>query len=103
MNESIGATASTDKTAAYTLVQADYMVTGNTTSGAFTFTLPTAVGRTGQEFIIMKVDASANVLTVGTTSSQTINGSTTYTGLTGQWKYVHVKSTGTGYYVIASN
>lgn len=64
------------KTANYTLTSLDKMILGDTTAGDRTMTLPTAVGRIGQGFTIKKI-ASANTLTVATTSSQTVDGSTT--------------------------
>lgn len=47
-------------------------VYGNTSGGAFTITLPTAVGRQGKKYIIDKGDTSASLLSIATTSSQTI-------------------------------
>lgn len=44
-------------------------------TGTFTVTLPTAVGRAGQIYTIK--NASTGVITIATTSSQTIDGSTT--------------------------
>jgi hypothetical protein len=52
------------KTAAYTATDADYCIFGDTTGGAFTITLPTAVGRTDKEFVIKQI-GSATALTVG--------------------------------------
>lgn len=90
------------KTAAYTIVANDYIITGNATTATFQITLPTAVGRQGQSYIIKKVDSSANAVTVGTTSSQTIDGSTTYS-LAAQYKYVSVVSDGSNWIVISNN
>lgn len=64
------------KTANYTLTSLDKTVLADTTSGDKTMTLPTAVGRLGRRFTVKKI-VSANVLTIATTSSQTIDGSTT--------------------------
>ncbi len=46
----------------------------NASSGVRTLTLPTAVGRAGKEYVAKKTDASANVVAVQTTPSQTIDG-----------------------------
>jgi hypothetical protein len=46
----------------------------NASGGTVTRTLPTAVGRAGKSFKIKKVDTSANVVAVATTSSQTVDG-----------------------------
>lgn len=62
------------KTGTYTIVAAtDYCI--NCTSGTFTVTLPTAVGIAGQEFVIK--NSGTGVITVATTSSQTIDGALT--------------------------
>lgn len=60
----------------YTALLTDELVLADTTSAAFTVTLPTAVGIGGKEFIIKCI--GAKTLTVGTTSSQTIDGALTY-------------------------
>ncbi len=65
-----------------------------------TITLPTAVGITGRCYTI-KLTASGTG-TVGTTSSQTIDGSTTYS-LSAQYKYVTVQSTGSNWIITANN
>jgi hypothetical protein len=70
------------KTANYTLTTTDYLV--NCTSGTFTLTLPTAVGVAGQVYQLK--NSGAGVITLNTTSSQTIDGnaSGTLTATTGQ-------------------
>jgi len=60
------------KTAAYTLTTADGVILGDATGGTFALTLPTAVGNTGVVFQLTKKDISANIVTVNTTSAQTI-------------------------------
>lgn len=68
------------KTANYTLTTNDKLVLADAAGGAFTLTLPTAVGNTGIEFIIKRIDAAlTNLVTIATTSSQTIDGKTTVT------------------------
>lgn len=63
------------KTAIYTLTSADYIV--DCTANTFTITLPTAVGRQGMTFIVK--NSGTGVITIATTSSQTIDGSSTQT------------------------
>lgn len=58
------------KTSNYTVTTSDYYI--NCTSGTFTVTLPTAVGIAGQTFIVF--NSGAGIITMGSTSSQTING-----------------------------
>jgi hypothetical protein len=59
-----------NKTANYTLTGNDYYI--KVTADA-TITLPTAVGRAGQRYVIRAIGAGVDV-TMGSTSSQTING-----------------------------
>lgn len=67
----------TTKTTTYTVTLNDYSVIGDATSGAFTITLPTAVGITGRIYMFKKSDASANAVTIACNGSETINGSAT--------------------------
>lgn len=60
------------KTANYTISATDYMI--NCTANTFTLTLPTAVGKTGQVYVIK--NSGTGVVTIATTSSQTIDGLT---------------------------
>jgi hypothetical protein len=67
------------KTSTYSITNNDYTV--DCTSGTFTVTLPTAVGITGHEFII--VNSGSGTITIATTSSQTFkNINSTPTSLT---------------------
>lgn len=88
----------TPQSSKYAVKTSDYLI--NATSGTFTVTLPTAVGCDGKHYII-KNSGSGNI-TVATTSSQTIDGSTTYS-LATQYKYVHVVSDGTNWIIIGNN
>lgn len=65
-------------TVAYTLVNSDHVILADPTSAAFTVTLPTAVGYFGR-FTITYTGSSNNLVTVATTSSQTIDGAATVT------------------------
>jgi hypothetical protein len=80
------------KSSAYTMGALDdtVVVTGTTT-----ITLPSAVDIGGRLYTIVNV--GANVVTVATTSSQDINGATTYL-LTTQYSAVTVQSNGTQWY-----
>lgn len=86
------------KTATYTAAQSDNTI--DATSGTFTITLPTAVGIKGKIYTIK--NSGAGVITVGTTSSQTIDGSTTYS-LATQYKYVTIQSNNANWIVTANN
>jgi hypothetical protein len=83
----------------HTLTALDSTVFANGSSGAFTLTLPSAVGITGKIYTIKKIDSTANVITVAATSNQTIDGATTYL-LSKQWEYVSIQSNGTNWMVI---
>jgi hypothetical protein len=72
----------------------DYQI--EATSGTFTVTLPTATTITGQEFSIK--NSGTGVITVATTSSQTIDGSLTQT-LT-QYDNLVVMSNGTNWIIV---
>ncbi len=86
------------KTANYTATSEDYTI--DFTTNTDTLTLPTAVGRTGEVYTI-KVTANTTGRVV-TTSSQTIDGATSY-NLTAQYKFVTVQSNGANWIVIANN
>jgi hypothetical protein len=88
----------TAKTTSYTLTDADYTI--EVTATGQTMTLPSAIGVSGREYMI-KLTASGTG-TVATTSSQTIDGSSTYS-LSAQYKYVKVKSNGVNWLIIGNN
>lgn len=93
-------TAYVAKTALYTLTAADHTV--EVTSGTHTQTLPTAVGITGQIFVI--TNSGSGTVTVGTTSSQTfVNVVATPTTLTlAQFNTVIVQSNGANWLRLTS-
>lgn len=63
----------------YTITQNDYIIEYTSLTTGRTVTLPTAVGITGQEYIIKDGTggAATNNITIATTSAQTIDGSST--------------------------
>lgn len=98
------ATAYVSKSANYTLNNNDLFTNFDCTTGAFTATLPTAVGCKGRIYEVRKTDNSTNVLSVATTSSQTINstyyGSSTSYVLYNQNEVLQLKSDGANWMVI---
>lgn len=68
-------------------------------AGGITLTLPSAVGRSGAIFDIVKVDAGAGAVTVDGNGAETINGATTYS-LSNQWDSVTIISDGTNWVVL---
>jgi len=91
----------TTKTSAYTLTTLDYTVLGNATTASFSLTLPTSVGATGQVYIIKKVDSTANTVTILTTSSQTIDGSSSKV-LSYQYDGFQLQSDGANWMIIGN-
>ena len=83
-----------EKTTTYSVGSTDHTI--NCTSGTFTVTLPTAVGITGRLYIIK--NTGAGTITLATTSSQTIDGSTTQTILTN--KTYKIQSTGANWIIL---
>jgi len=83
--------------------------TGNTTAGindnflvftgtsAATLTLPTAAGITGREYWIKNASSNSSTLTIATTSSQTVDGLSSWT-LTQQNKAIRLVSNGSNWY-----
>lgn len=97
INESVTAV----KTNTYSILTTDSLVLVDGTTNAFTATLPTAVGVTGKKYTIKRVDMTLNkAVTVGTTSSQTIDGLTTRI-LGTQYEQVTVVSDGTNWQITA--
>lgn len=70
----------------------------DTTSGIFTITLPTAVGNPGLAYTIKKIN-QGNDLTINTTSSQTIDGSTSIV-LKVQYTSLDIISNGTNWFIL---
>lgn len=91
--------AYTPVTSTYAVLYTDEVVTCDATGGAFTATLPTAVGHEKKVFTIKRLNSGANAVTVGTTSSQTIDGSTTYS-LSAQYASITVISDGANWHII---
>lgn len=77
-----------------------YSVT--TGSSTITATLPTAVGISGQVIVVKKVDSGSGLVSIATTSAQTIDGNSTYQ-LTNQWQFIWVMSDGSNWQIISGN
>lgn len=84
-------------TTTYTALLSDYLIKGDTTGGAFTISLPTAVGNSGKEYIIKNMGTSN--LTIDPNSSQLIDGVATKT-ITNKYTSVNFVSDGTGWLTI---
>jgi hypothetical protein len=88
-------TAETAVTTTFSMTVNSNTVLANATSAAFTVTLPTPTA--GLHATIIKTDVSANLVTVATPSG-TINGASTYTALTAQYKSAMFVSDGTNWF-----
>ena len=96
------ATPISTKSTSYTLTISDSVILANAAAGNIVMTLPTAVGINGREYYIKKTDTALNTVTINTTSSQTIDGETSYL-LTTQWEYIKIVSNGSNWVIIGSN
>jgi hypothetical protein len=95
----VGVTNSyTAQTSTYSILTTDDVVTGDTSGGGFTVTLPAASGGT-KVYTIQKTDSSFNALTVGKTGGDTIAGGSTTT-LNTQNESIRVISDGVSNWVI---
>jgi hypothetical protein len=78
----------------------DEIILGNAAGGAFTITLPDAtLVAKNRPYTIKRINAGVNFVTVGTTSSQTIDGATTY-DLTQQWQSINIVSDGSNWMIL---
>ncbi len=99
------ATATKRVNASYTATVDDRVLLADAASGGITVTLPATTGINGREYIIKKIDASANAVTITGTSGETIDGQPTLV-LTGQWQSVLLvasSSSPVGWLILALN
>jgi hypothetical protein len=82
-----------------TLDATHHTVKVDATGGARTITLPAAAASAGVVYIIKKIDASANTVTVDGNASETIDGATTYV-LSVQYAAVKIHCDGSSWWVI---
>ena len=88
--------AITNVSTTYAVLATDYTV--NCTSGTFTVTLPTAVGADGQIYNIK--NSGTGVITLATTSAQTIDGNATATLTLTQYENLQVQSNGANWIIL---
>lgn len=92
----LGAAVAT-RTAGGTVPTSTFFERLDTTSGAFTRTLPPAASVAGQIMVFKKVDSSGNLATLAAAGGELIDGAATYTGLSAQYNTVRVFANGTGW------
>ncbi len=87
------------KTSNYTIVGADNVIICDASGGAFTVTLPTAVGRGGKVYNIKKIDSTSNIVRVSGDGTETIDDGTT-ADLTVQYEAITIISDGTEWWIL---
>jgi hypothetical protein len=91
----------TTKTTSYTATANDYTIVCNN-AGAITITLPAASGATGRVYVIKKISAALNNVTIDPNASETIDGGATRV-LTVQYESVMIQCDGTSWYILSKN
>jgi hypothetical protein len=76
------------------------LVTAGTTG--VTITLPTAIGIQGVAYYIKKIDSAAGVVTINTSSAQTMDGNPSYT-LLNQYQFIVLVSDNSNWHIISRN
>ena len=87
------------KTANYTVLVGDgddVIIFADATAASFTITLYTAVGNSGRKVRVVKIDSTANTVTIDPNGSQTWNGATTKV-LSAQWDTTNGVSDGSNW------
>lgn len=87
-------------TAAGNMLATDNTVLANTTSGAFTLTLPSPTGISGRIYTIKKVGGGlTRALTISPAGSETIDGGSSFI-IYNDWTFVSLQTDGTNWYII---
>lgn len=92
------------KTSAYVVTTTDgddVLILVDATAGAVTITLYAVAGNAGKRVTVMKVDSSANTVTIDGNGSETINGATTLT-LANQYELAALETNGSAWYARVS-
>lgn len=77
----------------------DHAAFFTTAASAINCYLPTAIGKSGREYIIKKIDNGAGTVIITPPGGQTIDGAASYT-LTTQYQFVKLVSNGSNWFVI---
>lgn len=91
------------KTGSYTIIDKDFMILADATSGGFTITLPAAggTGITKKIIAIKKIDSTSNKVTIDGNAAETIDGKTTI-DLETENEILMLQSDGTNWVIVAS-
>lgn len=90
------------KTTTYAVTLADVgkTIPADATGGAFDVDLPAAaIAGDGFEITVIKIDSSANAVTLDPDGAELVNGEAGF-ALSGQWRWARVRSDGTAWYVL---
>lgn len=93
--------AITTKTGTYTATAADHTILCDATGGAFDIDLPAAASHAGRIFVIKKIDATANQVSVDPNGTELIDGASTSFPIANQFMSIAIQSDGTSWHVIA--
>lgn len=85
--------------ATYTASLSDHILNVNANSGAVVINLPTAASAAGKTYIVKKIDASVNTVTIDGNGSETIDGATTKV-LSVQYASYTIYSNGMEWFII---
>jgi hypothetical protein len=86
-------------TVSYAATYSDYYILADATAGSITITLPTAVGHTGEEWVIKKKEVTANGVVIATTGGQTVDATTPPT-ITTPMQALHFVSDGANLWLV---
>lgn len=91
----------TTVTATTTLRSTHTTILADATAGAITINLPPAAQNPTRIYVIKKIDASANAVTVDGYSTETIDGAATYV-LAARWNGVIIYSDGSNWIILSA-
>lgn len=95
----IGGGAISSKTMSFTFAATDSTIICDATMGSVTGTLPTAVGISGKQYTMKKIDVSANTCIFDGSGAETIDDATTLT-ISTQYQSYTIISDGTEWWII---
>nr|NIT61967.1 hypothetical protein [Fodinibius sp.]NIY30547.1 hypothetical protein [Fodinibius sp.] len=86
----------------YTATIDEYFINCDCSGGNIVINLPTAIGQRGKTFVITKIDASANTVTVDAFGAETINGALT-AALSSRYESLNIYSDGANWLLSAAS
>lgn len=92
---------SVNKAANYTAQPTDFTIRFDATTAPVTLSLPAAATLRGQVYAVMKIDASANTVTIDPNGAELISGDASIM-LASRWQSVLIQSNGASWDVLAA-